>query len=233
MSERLEELARAYEVPPAGVGALRRILGLLGEDETAPTAVRDPTEAVDVHVADSFSGLVLEPVRSARIIADLGAGAGFPGLALAAALPDAEVVLVESVGRKCVFLERAVAAGLLTNVAVVCRRAEEWREGLGSRDLVTARALAPLAVIAEYAAPLLRIGGSLVAWKGVRDRDEEADGAAAAEVLGLELVEVRRVEPFPGVVERHLHLYSKVSETPARFPRRAGMARKRPLARST
>ena len=62
-------------------------------------------------------------------------------------------------------------------------------------DLVTARALAPLAVIAEYAAPLLGLGGSLVAWKGARDRDEEADGLAAAEVLGLELVEVRQVRP--------------------------------------
>ena len=233
MNDRLDELARAYDVPPAGVGALRRVLELVERDETAPTTVREPAQALDVHVADSLSGLVLRAVRNARSIADLGAGAGFPGLALAAALPDAAVALIESVGRKCAFLERAVGTALLTNAEVVCRRAEEWDDGIGTRDLVTARALAPLAVIAEYAAPLLRRGGSLVAWKGARDADEEADAAAAAGVLGLELVEVRRVDPFPRVEERHLHLYSKVSETPARFPRRPGMARKRPLARST
>ncbi|HEV2785415.1 MAG TPA: 16S rRNA (guanine(527)-N(7))-methyltransferase RsmG [Solirubrobacteraceae bacterium] len=230
MNERLQELAAAYDVPPAAVDALRRILELVASDDTAPTTVREPARAVDVHVADSLSGLELDAVRSARTIADLGAGAGFPGLALAAALPDAQVSLVESVGRKCAFMERAIEASGLRNASVVCRRAEEWE---GGNDLVTARALAPLAVIAEYAAPLLRVGGSLVAWKGARDRDEETDAAVAAEELGLELVEVRRVSPFPGAEQRYLHLYSKASATPPRFPRRPGMARKHPLGRST
>ena len=233
MIERLEALARAYEVPPAGVAGLSRILDLLAEDETAPTTVRERDRAVDVHVADSLSGLVLDAVRNARTIADLGAGAGFPGVALAAALPSASVVLVESVGRKCAFMERAIDAAGLDNASVVCARAEDWREGLGRHDLVTARALAPLAVILEYAAPLLSSGGAFVAWKGARDRDEEADGLAAADVLGLELVEVRPVRPYEGADHRNLHLYSKVRETPSRFPRRAGMARKRPLAAST
>jgi 16S rRNA (guanine527-N7)-methyltransferase len=120
------------------------------------------------------------------------------------------------------------AAGL-ANVGVVHARAEEWPEGLGACDLVTARALAALPVLAEYAAPLLREGGSLVAWKGRRDPGDEADGAAAARELGLEVVEVRRVEPWPGARDRHLHLMSKVGQTPARYPRRPGMAAKRPL----
>jgi 16S rRNA (guanine527-N7)-methyltransferase len=230
---RLEELARMYAVPPAGGAALRGLLDLLDRDQNAPTTVREPGRAVDVHIADSLSGLELPAVRAATRIADLGAGAGFPGLALAAALPGADVALVESTGRKCSFLERAIGAGPIPNASVVCARAEEWHEGLGRHDLVTARALAPLAVIAEYAAPLLTLGGSLVAWKGARDPDEEADGLAAAEILGLELVEVRPVKPYAGADHRHLHLYSKVSETPHRFPRRAGTARKRPLARST
>jgi 16S rRNA (guanine527-N7)-methyltransferase len=229
MRKRLEELAAAHGVAPEGVDALERVLELLAADDAAPTTVRDPARAVDVHVADSLSGLELEVVREAGSVADLGAGAGFPGLALAAALPGAQVSLVESVGRKCAFMERAVAAAALGNVAVVCRRAEEWS---ASVDLVTARALAPLAVIAEYAAPLLAVGGALVAWKGARDEDEEADAAAAARALGLEVGEIRRVVPFPGAEQRHLHVYSKVMDTPDRFPRRAGMARKRPLGRS-
>lgn len=230
MRARLEALAAAHAVAPPAVDGLERMLELLAADDTAPTTVRDPARAVDVHVADSLSGLELEVVRAARSIADLGAGAGFPGLALAAALPAAHVTLVESVGRKCAFMERAVAAAALTNVEVVCRRAEEWS---ASVDLVTARALAPLAVIAEYAAPLLALGGSLVAWKGARDEPEEAGAAAAAEALGLELRVVRRVHPFPAADQRHLHVYSKVMDTPERFPRRPGMARKRPLERST
>lgn len=227
---RLEELADEYGLAPAGVAALRAILDLLASDDTAPTTVRDPERAVDVHVADSLSGLVLEEVQSARALADLGAGAGFPGLALAAALPEAHVFLVESVGRKCAFMERAIEAAGLSNAAVVCRRAEEWQ---ATNDVVTARALAPLAVIAEYAAPLLRVGGALVAWKGARDAGEEADARAAADLLGLEARGVRRVGPFPGAQQRHLHLYSKVRSTPSHFPRRPGMARKRPLAGSS
>lgn len=230
MTDRLAELVAAHGVAPE---PLKQILELLAADPTAPTTVREPEQAVDVHIADSLSGLDLEAVRQASAIADLGAGAGFPGLVLAAALPHAHVALVESVGRKCAFLERAIAAAGLGNATVVCARAEEWRAGLGTLDLVTARALAPLAVIAEYAAPLLRVGGSLVAWKGARDAAEEADAAAAARQLGLQRVEVRHVRPFPAAEHRHLHLYSKVEDTPPRFPRRAGSARKRPLGRST
>lgn len=223
---RLEALARRYALEAAAVDALARVLHLVERDDTAPTTVRAAERAVDVHVADSLSALELDVVRRARTIADLGAGAGFPGLALAAALPAAHVFLLESVRRKCAFMERAVEVGGLANAEVVCRRAEEWS---GSCDLVTARALAPLSVVAEYAAPLLVVGGSLVAWKGGRDEEEEADAHAAADVLGLEPGEVRRVRPFDAAEQHHLHVYSKVMETPARFPRRPGMARKRRL----
>lgn len=230
---RLDELADRFGLSPGAEQAFTQLLRLLAEDSTAPTTVREPERAIDVHIADSLSGLEVDEVRGARRIADLGAGAGFPGLALAVALPDAEVALVESVGRKCAFMERAIETAGIGNARVVCARAEEWREGLGAHDLVTARAVAPLNVIAEYAAPLLTSGGTLVAWKGSRDAGEERDAAAASAELGLELREIRRVEPFPGAERRHLHVYSKVMETPARFPRRAGMARKRPLRPST
>lgn len=233
MSERVAELARAYGLPAGSVDPLTTLLRLLAADHAAPTTVREPSRAVDVHIADSLSGLELDVVRGASRIADLGAGAGFPGLVLAIALPEARVALVESGGRKCAFMKRAIAAAGIANVVVVRARAEEWSEGIGAHDLVTARALAPLAVIAEYAAPLLAMGGAVVAWKGARDAGEEADAAAAAAELGLEEREVRSVEPFPGAEQRHLYVYSKVTETPPRFPRRAGMARKRPLRRST
>ena len=164
--------------------------------------------------------LDLPVVRSARRIADLGAGAGFPGLALAIALPDAHVALVESVARKCAFLRTAVDQLALANVEVVQARAEAWPAGLGLHDLVTARALAPLSVLIEYAAPLLAMGGSLVAWKGRVEVSEEADAAASTAALGLSTALRRSVEPFPGAQERSLYVCSKVSPTPAGYPRR-------------
>jgi 16S rRNA (guanine527-N7)-methyltransferase len=231
--KRLESLGRRYGVASAGLESLAAILALQAEDPAAFTTVSDPAEAVDRHVADSLVALDLPAVRHAGRIADLGSGAGWPGLALAAALPDARVALVESAVRHCRYLERAVAAGRLENAEVVHARAEEWSDGLGAHDVVTARALAALPVLCEYAAPLLADGGILVAWKGAVDEDEAAHGAAAAAVLGLEPAEVLPVQPYPAAERRTLHLYLKVAPTPERFPRRAGMAVKRPLVRRT
>jgi 16S rRNA (guanine527-N7)-methyltransferase len=222
-----------FGLPPEATAAIDALLDLIERDDVAPTSIRERTAALDVHVADSLSGLEVPAVRTARRLADLGTGAGFPGLVLAAALPAAQVTLVESVGRKCAWLERAVAATGLTNAHVVNARAEAWPAGLGVHDVVTARALAPLNVLVEYAAPLLAQDGRLVAWKGRRDPAEEADGAAAAAQLGLEAREVLHVHPFPSSREHHLHLYLKVGPTPNRYPRRPGMASKRPLRAST
>lgn len=233
VGERIEELARRYELPAGAGEKLVALLRMVAEEPIAITSVREPERALDVHVADSLVGLEVSAVRGAATIADLGAGGGFPGLVLAIARPEAQVRLVKSVAKKCDFLRRAAEECGLGNVEVVCARAEEWREGLDANDVVTARALAPLNVLVEYAAPLLREGGTLVAWKGRRDPAEEADGSAAAEIMGLEPAEPLRVDPFPEADERHLYLYSKVRPTPPGYPRRPGMARKRPLRAST
>lgn len=214
--------------PPAG-DRLAALLEVLKRDATAPTAVREPHEAADAHLADSLVALELEVVHAATRIADLGPGAGFPGLALAVALPEARVALVESSARKCAFLERAIAAAGVPNAAVVHARSEAWPDGGEAHDLVTARALAALPVVVEYAAPLLAMGGALVAWRGRRDPDAEASAARAAAEVGLEPGEVRRADPYPAARDRHLHVFRKTAPTPPRFPRRPGVARKRPL----
>ena len=226
---RLEDVGRRFGVPAAGVEALRHVLELQASDPTASTTVRAVEDAIDRHVADSLVALELPEVSGARRIADLGAGAGWPGLALAAALPEARVALVESAIRRCRYLEKAVTAGGFVNVDVVHARAEEWRDGLGANDLVVARALAALPVLCEYAAPLLVEAGALVAWKGAAPADEVAAGAAAAEALGLEAREVRAVKPYEGAERQALHVFRKIAPTPQRFPRRPGMAVKRPL----
>lgn len=230
---RLAALAERFDLPEAAAPALAALLATIASDPTAPTRLTDPATAVDAHIADALVALELVHVRCARRIADLGSGAGFPGLVLAAALPEARVALVESSTRKCSFLGRAVEAMRLTNVEVVPSRAESWRSGMEGRDLVTARAVAPLPVLVEYAAPLLVAGGALVAWKGRRDLAEETDGVAAAAATGLALDQVRPVRPWDGAERLHLHLYLKVGATPQRYPRRPGIACKRPLRAST
>ncbi len=230
---RIAGLVAEFGLPEGSARQLRAILDTVEHDPMAPTTVLDPAWGVEAHVADSLDGLRVPAVREARSIADVGPGAGFPGLVLAVALPHAQVRLVESVGRKCDFIRRAVAAAQLTNVRVMHARAEDWPEGIERHDVVTARAVAPLPVLVEYAAPLLALDGRLVAWKGLRDPAEEADGRAAAAATGLEHVETIAVPSRPGAEHRQLHVYAKVSLTPARFPRRPGMARKRPISASS
>lgn len=217
--KRVRELAARYGVDPEPLEAL---LGALAEEPDPPTTVSDP---VDEHIADSLSAVPL--LGSPDSIADIGSGMGFPGLVLAAAFPSAQVSLIESQRRHAAVAERLGSAAGLSNVVVVPRRAEDVSDQF---DLVTARAVAPLAVLVEYAAPLLVEGGRLAAWKGARDEAEELGGEEAGRVVGLSLDRVEPVEPFPGAHSRHLHFYAKTAPTPGRFPRRPGMARKRPLA---
>lgn len=225
----LTELQRRYGLSDAATVQLAAFAAALAFDPLAPTTVTEPARVRDDHVADALVALELPELRQGGVIADIGAGAGVPGIPLAIALPDAEVFLLEGNGKKCDFMRGVITGIGLPNAEVVGLRAELWRDGLGRCDIVTARALAPLDVVAEYAAPLLRVGGALVAWRGRRELEVEAAASRAASVLGLELLEPSWVQPYSGADNRHLHVLRKVGETPDRFPRRDGVARKRPL----
>jgi 16S rRNA (guanine527-N7)-methyltransferase len=224
----LAALAERFGLDGGAADRLERFLALLAT-EHAPTTVRARRDAMDQHLADALVALEVPGVAAATVAADLGTGAGVPGIPLAIALPHLQMHLVESVRRKCAFLEEAVDDLGLANATVVCDRAETWVDGRDGCDLVTTRALAALPVVLEYAAPLLRQGGTTVAWRGARDAADERAAARAAAELGLQLVEVRHVQPFSSARDRHLHVYVKVEPTPERFPRRPGMAVKRPL----
>lgn len=211
---------------------LQLLLEALAAEADPHTTVSSPDEAARIHLADSLSALELSALAGDGPVADVGAGAGFPGLALAVALPTRSVVLIESMARKCAVMDRLVRRANLQNVTVRNERAEEHAriEGRDGYSVVTARAVAPLPVLVEYAAPLLAMGGSLVAWKGRHDAREMEAGVRAALATGMELDVVRDAKPFEGARDRHLHVFRKVAPTPARFPRRTGVARKRPLA---
>ncbi len=208
---------------------LEIILRLLAEERASVSSVVDD-RAWQVHVADSLTGLEVQELRAARRIADVGAGAGFPGLALAAALPGAEVDLIESVGRKCEFMRRAAEAAGLANPRVINSRSEDLAAGEGREayDVVTARAVGRLSTLAELASPLLEPNGVLVAWKGKRDPEEDEQLAAAAAELAMAPEQVLDVGERAGSRHRHLHVIRKTGPTPSNLPRRPGMAKKRP-----
>jgi 16S rRNA (guanine527-N7)-methyltransferase len=210
--------------------AITCILELLETERASVSSVTDPQRAWRVHVADSLTGLEFEPLKAAPRIADIGSGAGFPGLVLAVALPSSQVDLIESVGRKCAFMQRAIDEAGIGNAHVINARSEDLAAGEGREAYaaVTARAVGRLSTLAELASPLLVDGGVLVAWKGKRDAEEEAQLESAAEGLAMRPEEIRHVGPFAGSEHRHLHLIRKAGPTPQNLPRRAGMAKKRP-----
>lgn len=215
---------------PRQRAALEKVLELLAEERASVSSVTDPGRAWRVHVADSLTGLEVTELREAQRIADIGSGAGFPGLPLAVALPRAQVDLIESVGRKCDFIRRALEAAGIANAAVLDARSEEIAIGEGREiyDAVTARAVGRLSTLAELASPLLRQNGVLVAWKGKRDEDEEQQLDRASDQLAMKLDDILAVGDRAGSRHRHLHVLRKTGPTPGDLPRRPGIAKKRP-----
>jgi 16S rRNA (guanine527-N7)-methyltransferase len=208
---------------------LRTVLDLLAQERASVSSVVDE-RAWRVHVVDSLTGLEVPELAAARRIADIGSGAGFPGLVLAVALPAAQVDLIESVGRKCEFMRRAAAEAEISNATVRNLRSEEWAATAGSEayEVVTARAVGRLSTLAELASPLLESGGVLVAWKGRRDPEEERQLENASAALAMELEKTLDVGDRAGSEHRHLHVIRKNGPTPENLPRRPGMAKKRP-----
>lgn len=208
---------------------LRVVLDLLARERASVSSVVDE-RAWQVHVADSLTGLEVVDLREAGRIADIGAGAGFPGLVLAVALPEAQVDLIESVGRKCEFMRGAIGAAGIANATVRNTRSEDWAaaEGRESYDAVTARAVGRLSTLAELASPLLKPNSVLVAWKGKRDPDEERQLQNASEALAMAPEQVLDVGDRAGSQHRHLHVIRKSGPTPPNLPRKPGIAKKRP-----
>jgi 16S rRNA (guanine527-N7)-methyltransferase len=196
------------------------------------TAITDPLAIEMRHFLDSLSVLrVAQLPPHARVI-DVGAGAGFPGLPLRIVCPAIQLALLEATGKKVVFLEHVVKTLNLGNVKIVNARAEEaghdptYREQF---DLVLARAVAHMPILAEYLLPLCRVGGRCIAMKGESAAAEVGLAENALRLLGGRLVQLTPIE-LPHVAETHyLVVIEKVAATPHHYPRRPGIPSKKPL----
>lgn len=196
------------------------------------TRITDPVGVAVQHVADSLAAL-LALHGDALSVVDVGSGAGYPGIVLAAARPLWRVTLIESAAKKAAFLDTVVRElGLAERVTVVCARAEDAGRSPALRqksDAAVARAVAPLAPLMEYLLPLVRIGGRVVAMRGRAGGDELAASARAVKTLGGGPASAIAYE-LPGLeAERHLVIVKKMGDTPAAYPRRPGIPQRQPL----
>ncbi|WP_420642271.1 16S rRNA (guanine(527)-N(7))-methyltransferase RsmG [Candidatus Leptofilum sp.] len=196
------------------------------------TAVRNPADIRVRHFLDSVSCVQVTGDLNGRSLIDVGTGAGFPGLPLKILFPQLRLVLVESVAKKCQFLQAVVDELALSEVTILIDRAERLGQAPQHReqyDWAVARAVAELRTLVEYLLPLCRVEGAILAQKGDSAQQEIADAAKAIQLLG-------GAEPILGQVllpQRNQPHYfvtvKKERETPAKYPRRVGVPSKRPL----
>jgi len=198
------------------------------------TAVRDAETMEEVHFLDSLSFLDTPELVTARRVVDVGSGGGLPAVVLAIALPQTHVVALDSVGKKCAFVDSVRARLALANLEVVCARSEDYgrTEARESFEAVVARAVAPLPILAELCVPLIQVGGIFVAAKGALSDQESIEGAAALAILGCDPYRSVRARSFERAENRWLLVTKKARKTPMEYPRRAGVPAKRPLGTS-
>lgn len=196
------------------------------------TAITGDEEIIRKHFADSLSlfALDIESLENAKVI-DIGTGAGFPGIPLKIASPAMELTLLDSLKKRCAFLELCVQSLNLENVRILAERAEdagknsELRE---SYDFAVSRAVAPMTVLLEYCLPFVRVGGYFLAMKGPAVFEEADSCENALKTLGGQLAEIKNVS-LGGGAERYIAVVRKISETPKKYPRKAGKAAKSPI----
>ena len=196
------------------------------------TAIVDEKDAAIKHFIDSLTCLKVMPIEKGTRLLDVGAGAGFPGIPLLICCPGLNITMIEAAAKKVSFLKQAIKDLRLENIEAVHARAEDFGRNRNHRekyDVVVSRAVAPLAVLAEYCLPPLMVRGVFVAMKGPKLQEEIKAAENALVVLGGEIRKVVAVKlPLTGD-ERRLVLIGKIKATPEKYPRRAGVPAKNPI----
>ena len=194
------------------------------------TAITEPEEVAVKHMIDSL--LAYDEDMSGKTLADVGTGAGFPGVPLKIYCPELKVTLIDSLGKRLKFLQQVIDTLGLKYIRCEHLRAEDAGKNSKHRekyDLVTARAVARLSVLAEYCLPLVKKGGRFIALKGSKYAEEIQEGTQAVQILGGKIISAEPVK-LPGLDDgRAIIKIGKTKTTPAQYPRKAGTPEKQPL----
>ncbi len=192
------------------------------------TAVTDEDQIVSRHFIDSLLPLKSEYIRQGAVCADVGTGAGFPGVPVAIMRPDTEMYLIDSLKKRLTFLDAVIEKAGLENCRTLHMRAEDAAKGeLREKfDIVFSRAVARTATLAELCLPLVREGGRMLALKSVTAKEELEEAGPAIDILG------GKAETVFGTEDRNMIVILKTSKTPPRFPRKAGKAASDPIKKN-
>lgn len=193
------------------------------------TRITDPREVILKHFIDS---IVIAKFINGTSFADLGTGAGFPGVPLKILLPELDVVLMDSLKKRLDFLDVVIKTLGLQKINTVHTRAEDFGKNKLYRaqfDTVSSRAMARLPILLEYALPVLKVKGLFLAPKGAQVDNELVESQKALKVLGGQLVKVEHINLGEGADQRAIVIIRKVKDTPSQYPRKAGTPEKNPI----
>ena len=190
------------------------------------TAITEDTQVAKLHLLDSLTVLCCADLKGKTLI-DVGCGAGFPGVPLAIACPEAKITLLDSLGKRMKWLEEILPQLGISAECVTARAEEAVAARRESYDFATSRAVARLNILLELTAPYVKVGGAVLAMKGAAAAEELEEAGSAIKKLGLKLEEVREF-PVDGASHAVIVL-RKVAPTPKQYPRRYAKIKQAPL----
>ena len=194
------------------------------------TAITDPNEVILKHFIDSLT--INKYIKENSTLADVGTGAGFPGIPLKILRPDLKITLVDSLNKRINFLNEVINKLNLVNIETVHSRIEDFGKDKKYResfDFVTARAVANLAVLSEYLLPIAKVGGQCVCMKGSSVEEELSNGKNVIKVLGGNIKNIDEFVLPDSDMSRNVIIIDKIKNTPNKYPRKAGIPVKEPL----